>query len=45
MLFDFLIVDLDREYTAKYGDVLPESGKGSPELLLHAISLRVIIVT
>jgi len=32
--FDFLIIGLDREYTAKYGDVLPESGKSSSELLL-----------
>ena len=31
---DSLIIDLDVEYTAKYGDVLPESGKSNNELLL-----------
>ena len=30
---DSLIFDLDVEYTAKYGDVLPESGKSNQELL------------
>ena len=30
---DSLIIDLDVEYTAKYGDVLPESGKSNQELL------------
>ena len=30
--FDLLIINLDREYTAKYGDVLPESGKSRSEL-------------
>ena len=32
-LFDLLTINLDMDYTAKYGDVLPESGKSSSELL------------
>ena len=39
------MIDLDREYTAKYGDLLPESGKSSSELLLQCLSLRAMIVT
>jgi len=33
--FDFLIIGLDREYTAKYGDVLPESDEIKEDLVVQ----------
>lgn len=35
ILFDLLMIDLDREYTAKYGDVLPESDEKKDDLVVE----------